>query len=221
MTSPGGAETPMPKLVYRGAEADIFLGSWRSRKAIFKVRKRLPYRLEALDLEIRNQRTLREAEMLHRVKAAGVPSPYLYFLDAPGSTLVMEYVPGPRMKEAVGSLPNSEAMSLFRELGSDAARVHKAGIMHGDLTTSNVLVRDGRLVFIDFGLSVYSNRLEDHAVDMRLIKETITGAHPDLAPKALAALFEGYEAVAGERLHRATLGQLRAIERRGRYARVE
>lgn len=74
---------------------------------------------------------------------------------------------------------------------------------------------------IDFGLSITTTRLEDQAVDLRLIKETLTGAHSDLAREALETLFEGYKQVVGERRLRDVTWQLRDIERRGRYARVE
>ena len=93
-------------------------------------------------------------------------------------------------------------------------------MMHGDLTTANVVRSGDRLVFIDFGLSVRTSRVEDHAVDLRLIKETMVGAHPDAASRALEALNRGYEGVLGPGRSRAVLRQLQRIERRGRYARV-
>ncbi len=220
MTSLGVAE-PEGRLLYRGAEADIFLGRWSGRAAVFKVRKRLPYRLESLDRTIRRQRTLHEAGMLSDAKAAGVEAPFLYFLSEPEATLVMEYVEGARMKDAVSKLGVREAARLFRLLGSAVARLHLAGIMHGDVTTANVIIRDGKLVFIDFGLSIHSTRTEDRAVDLRLIKETITGAHASLAGQGTEALFDGYREVVGARAMSSVQRQLRGIERRGRYARVE
>lgn len=216
-----GAESGEGRLLYRGAEADIFLGMWSGRAAIFKVRKRLLYRIEGLDRTIRRQRTLHEAGMIADAKAAGVETPFLYFLSEPEATLVMEYVAGTRMKDAVSSLRGREAARLFHLLGSAVARLHAAGIMHGDVTTANVIIRDGKLVFIDFGLSIHSTRTEDHAVDLRLIKETITGAHASLAGPGTEALFEGYREVVGSRVMASVQRQLRGIERRGRYARVE
>jgi TP53 regulating kinase-like protein len=208
-------------LIYRGAEADVYVSRWCGRRAVFKVRKELTYRLEALDRAIRMQRTIREADMIHRAKEAGVPSPYLYLVDLPSSTIVMEFVAGERMKDFISSIPREESIPLFREFGEIVAKLHTRGIMHGDLTTSNVIVGKRGLVMVDFGLSVSSTRLEDQAVDLRLIKETLTGAHPVLAREALEALFQGYAGVLGERRLRAAKRQLRNIEQRGRYARVE
>jgi len=219
-TSLGETENPQGRLLYRGAEADIVSGTWRGLAAVYKVRRPLPYRLAELDIAIRHQRTLHEAELVHSARKAGVSVPRLYYIDAPNTTLVMEYVEGERLKELVSSAPDEEAGKLFGVLGRDVARLHSAGITHGDLTTANVIVRDGELVFIDFGLSNHSSKLEDHAVDLRLIKETLIGAHPSISSIALERLFEGYSSEAGAKRTKAVTKQLKNIERRGRYARL-
>ena len=219
-TSRGGAEYPRGRLLYRGAEADVIKGTWQGLEAVFKVRKPLAYRLPALDEMIRHQRTLREAEMIRASKRAGVPSPHLYYVDPTTSTLVMEYVQGDRVKDLVSRSSPEETAGIFRRLGRDTAKLHRSGIMHGDLTTANVVSRNASLVFLDFGLSLHSSRVEDHAVDLRLIKETIVGAHSAIATLALQSLVDGYSAEVGGPRSKAVMGQLRNIERRGRYARV-
>jgi TP53 regulating kinase and related kinases len=219
-TSPGGTRYPEGLLLYRGAEADVVRGVWQGLDAVFKVRKPLVYRLPVLDDAIRRQRTLREAEMIHSAKRAGVATPFLYAVDAPNSTLVMEFVEGERIKDLLPSLQAEEVDSIFCEFGKDVAKFHKEGIMHGDLTTANVVRRDSRLVFIDFGLSIHTTRLEDRAVDLRLMKETLVGAHPAIASAALEGLYRGYASVVSPSQFRAILRQLQSIERRGRYARV-
>jgi TP53 regulating kinase-like protein len=133
----------------------------------------------------------------------------------------MQFVKGVRVKDQLAYLSNSQLDGTFFEFGQDVARLHRFGIMHGDLTTANVVRGDLRLVFIDFGLSVRTARLEDHAVDLRLIKETLVGAHPEVSARALDALNRGYASVVGPARSRAVLKQLQNIERRGRYARVE
>lgn len=210
----------MGALLYRGAEADIVKGSWQGMQAVYKMRKPLAYRLAVLDEAIRRQRTGREAEMIHQAKRAGVPAPYLYDVDIPAATLVMEYIEGDRLRDRVGSMREEEARRAFREFGVDTAKLHQSGMVHGDLTTANVVVRGGTLVFIDFGLSFRTSRLEDQAVDLRLIKETLVGAHPAVSRLALEELYEGYSAVVGPSKLRGAQRQLRSIERRGRYARV-
>ncbi|MGD0146045.1 MAG: Kae1-associated kinase Bud32 [Nitrososphaerales archaeon] len=219
-TSLGETDSPQGRLLYRGAEADIISGTWRGLAAVYKVRRPLPYRLVALDIAIRHQRTLHEAELAHSARKTGVQVPRLYYIDSPRTTIVMEYVEGERLKELVSSAPEEDAGKVFRALGRDVARLHSGGITHGDLTTANVIMRDGELVFIDFGLSNHSSRLEDQAVDLRLIKETLVGAHPSISSMALEQLFEGYSGELGEKRTKAVMKQLRSIERRGRYARL-
>jgi TP53 regulating kinase and related kinases len=216
----GGTESLRGRLLYRGAEADVVKGKWEGLDAVFKMRKPLRYRLPVLDNAIRFQRTMREAEMLHAAKRAGVSAPHLYYLDPRGATLVMEYVEGPRVRDVVSRLSSGEIEEVFETLGRSVAKLHAAKIVHGDLTTANLVKQDGRLVFLDFGLSLHTDRVEDHAVDLRLIKETIQGAHSAIADHALKSLFAGYRAGVGDARSKATLKQLRSIERRGRYARV-
>ena len=194
-------------------------GDWQGLDAVYKVRKPLRYRLPVLDEEIRRQRTLHEAEMIHQAKGAGVAAPYLYEVDPPASTLVMEYVGGTRLKDVIASKAVGTD-EVFSEFGRNVGLLHRAGIMHGDLTTANVVKRGDSLVFVDFGLSIRTERLEDHAVDLRLIKETLLGAHPQVAAAAMEALNRGYAGVLGPARSKAVFRQLLSIERRGRYARV-
>jgi TP53 regulating kinase-like protein len=218
--SHGEAEYASGRVIYRGAEADLLLGTWEGYPAVFKVRKPLRYRLPVLDSAIRHQRTIREAEMIRAAKKARVEAPNLYFVDPAGSTLVMEHVGGARLRDLLTSASADVVSGVFKLLGSDVGKLHNAGIMHGDLTTANVILGRRSLVFIDFGLSIHTARAEDHAVDLRLIRETLAGAHSALAGDAFKALLEGYESEVGGPRCKAVLGQLRSIERRGRYARV-
>ena len=158
--------------------------------------------------------------MIHLAKEAGVEAPFLYDVELPAATLVMEFVKGDRMKDVIESTPAEELDAMFSSLGVDIGKLHSSGMMHGDLTTANVVRREGALVFIDFGLAVHTSRVEDHAVDLRLIKETLVGAHPKVASSALDSLFRGYSRSVGSSRSRAVTRQLQDIERRGRYARV-
>lgn len=174
-----------------------------------------------IDEAIRHQRTVREAQMIHAARQAGLDVPRLYYVDPPEATIVMEYVEGDRVKDVIGVVPSREAVRIFRGIGEGAARLHASKIVHGDLTTANVVLREGRLAYLDFGLSTFSTRVEDFAVDLRLIKETVVGAHSQVGALAIKSLLEGYASAAGERKAKAVLNQLRGIERRGRYARVD
>jgi TP53 regulating kinase and related kinases len=208
------------RLVYRGAEADIFSGQWAGEGAIFKFRKPLPYRHPELDAEIRAQRTVREAEIIHDAKAAGVNAPALYYVSQPESLIVMEQIDGPRLKSLLSS-PGRDPAGISFDFGVAVGRLHRGGIMHGDLTTSNVLVDREGVRLIDFGLSAHSVKVEDHAVDLRLIKETLAGAHSKIAAAVMASLMDGYASEVGEARAKTVGRKLIEIERRGRYARLE
>ena len=209
------------KLVYRGAEADIFSDEWAGEQAIFKFRKPLPYRHPELDAEIRAQRTIHEAEILHDAKSAGVSTPSLYYVSQKESLIVMQEIQGARLKSFLES-PRGDRTRVSTEFGSAVGRLHLGGIMHGDLTTSNVLVdgADG-VRLIDFGLATHSIKVEDHAVDLRLIKETLIGAHSEIASRVMSSFMKGYTGEVGEARAKAVGRKLLEIERRGRYARLE
>ncbi|MEM1950545.1 MAG: Kae1-associated kinase Bud32 [Candidatus Nitrosocaldus sp.] len=208
-------------LIKRGAEADIYLIEWYGRQAISKVRKRKQYMHEMLDREIRMKRTLHEAEMINMAKRAGVTTPLLYFVDPINAEIVMQYIKGELARDLI-----SQGFGWIAEMmGIYTARLHARDIVHGDLTTSNFIVYDDgidtpRLVLIDFGLSFYSSRLEDKAVDVRLIKEVMSSAHADVFDDAFKKFTQGYSSILGDDYARKVLKKVKEIEQRGRYARV-
>jgi TP53 regulating kinase-like protein len=200
-----------PKLVKRGAEADIYLTEWAGNKAISKVRTHKPYRHPELDAAIRKHRTIHEANFISAAKAAGVMSPFVHFVDPMGAEIIMEFVEGDNVRDAI-------TPDLCHEMGRYAALLHASNIIHGDLTTSN-FVANKKLVLLDFGLSYYSERMEDMATDVRLIKEVFTSAHIAVK-KAFPRFVEGYASVAGKKRADKILENVKEIEQRGRYARV-
>ena len=219
-STPPGEDSGAGRLLWRGAEADIVADEWQGLDAVFKIRRRLQYRIPVLDDAIRLQRTVHEAQMIHAAREAGTPVPAIYYVDPGEATIVMERVGGQRVKDVIGQASSGDLRSLFYLIGADVAGMHAANITHGDLTTANMIRSGGRVVYVDFGLSMHSTRVEDRAVDLRLAKETVLGAHSERSEAALKALTEGYESEAGAKCARAVMTQLRNIERRGRYARV-
>lgn len=201
----------MPRLVKRGAEADIYLVEWAGKKAVSKVRTPKPYRHQELDATIRKHRTIHEASFMSAAKAAGVMSPFVHFVDPVGAEIIMEFVEGDNVRDAL-------TPDLCYEMGRYAALLHASNIIHGDLTTSN-FIANKKLVLLDFGLSYYSERTEDMATDIRLIKEVFTSAHIAVK-KAFPHFVQGYASVAGNKRTDKMLENVKEIEQRGRYARV-
>lgn len=202
------------RLIKRGAEASIYLASWFGELAIAKVRHPKAYRHKELDRRIRVSRTSSEAKFLGEARHAGVPTPLVYFVDLKSATIVMQYIGGIRLKDAL----RPETIELCREVGRHIARLHRRGIVHNDPTTSNFILHEGRLVMVDFGLSMHSNRLEDRAVDIHLIKEALAGGHSNVAPKAFSEMLTGYSEFLGDEARASVIKRVAMIEKRGRYA---
>jgi TP53 regulating kinase-like protein len=198
-------------LVKRGAEADIYIVEWDSKKAVSKVRSPKSYRHQELDSAIRKYRTIHEAGFMSAAKSAGIMTPFVHFVDPVRAEIIMEFIEGQNIRDAL-------APDVCYKIGRYAALLHASNIIHGDLTTSN-FVMNKRLVLLDFGLSYYSERTEDMATDIRLIKEVFTSAHIAVR-KAFPCFVEGYASVAGRKKTDKILENVRTIEQRGRYARM-
>jgi TP53 regulating kinase-like protein len=131
----------------------------------------------------------------------------------------MDYIDGPRLKEAFRSMNQSELKRYGVLVGTMIARLHSKGIVHGDLTTSNMILREeGKVFFIDYGLSDYSSELEARGVDMLLMSRAFKSTHYALYSKAFPAVVEGYASVAGRNETDLVLKKMHEIESRGRYS---
>ena len=192
-------------LLKRGAESEIRLGSFMGLKAILKLRVKKPYMHPALAERLVSSRTRREAKVMVEAKAAGVNAPLLYAVFPSAGLIIMEYVEGPLLKDYVGG---EGWLSLFREAGAQLGRLHAAGIVHGDPTTSNYIVSRRGLYLIDYGLSAFTRDVEERAVDLHLFKRAVEATHASVAGKAFKAFMEGYRSVMG--------GEADSIEERAR-----
>lgn len=200
-----------PILIKKGAEADIYIMEWNKKKAVSKVRSPKPYRHQELDSVVRKYRTIHEASFMSAAKSAGIMTPFVHFVDPVKAEIIMEFIEGQNIRDTL-------TPDICYEIGRYAALLHSSNIIHGDLTTSNFIMNK-RLVLIDFGLSYYSERNEDVATDIRLIKEVFTSAHIEVR-KAFPRFVDGYTSVAGRKKTDYILENVRTIEQRGRYARM-
>jgi TP53 regulating kinase and related kinases len=199
-------------LIKRGAEADIYIVEWDYKKAISKIRLPKSYRHPELDSTIRKYRTIHEASFMSAAKSAGVITPFVHFVDPAKAEIIMEFIEGQNVKDRL-------TLDVCYKIGCYAALLHASNIIHGDLTTSNFVMNEKRLVLLDFGLSYYSERIEDMATDVRLIKEIFTSAHVAIR-KAFPCFVDGYASIAGRKNTEKILENVRNIEQRGRYARM-
>jgi TP53 regulating kinase-like protein len=205
-------------LVKKGAEASLYLADWRDRKVIMK--KRLPkrYRLPELDKKIKTYRTIHEPQLIHEAKKAGVPTPTIFLVDIKSSTIVMEFIDGKQVKQLLSEAPKSERKRLCSEIGKLIGRLHKYGIIHGDLTTSNMIFdSEGKIFFLDFGLGEKSKELEARGVDLHLMKRALESTHFRFAKECFESVINGYSETLGSETAKNVLDKIREIERRGRY----
>ncbi len=204
------------KLLKKGAEGDIYLTKHGNMPAILKTRKKKSYRNASLDDKIRKQRTIREASMISEAKSFGIPAPVIYRVNVNDCTILMQHIKG----EPVWGLKGTKLIKACREIGKITGTLHKNGVMHGDLTTSNFIMDGDKVYTIDFGLSQKTTKLEDHAVDLRLFKEILNSAHVEFMEKLWPSFLAGYKSAVGPDRFNQVLNYVSVIEGRGRYATV-
>ena len=205
-------------LIKKGAEASLYLEEWHDRKVIMKRRLPKRYRIPELDLMIRGQRTIHEPHIIHKAKEAGVPTPTIFMVDVDEANIVMEFVEGKQVKEELDNFSSEERLSLCILIGRMIGRLHKNGIIHGDLTTSNMILTPyGKVVFVDFGLSERSIELEPKGVDLHLMKRTLNSTHYKYAKACFEAVMRGYAESVGTEEAKKVAAKIREIEKRGRY----
>lgn len=186
------------KQIASGAEAIIYLDEGK----IIKKRIKKNYRISEIDEGLRKSRTRREARILEKLR---IPGPRLLGTDDK-ETIVMEYIKGELVKNLLDG-----NVGLARETGRTLALLHDQNIIHGDLTTSNMIF-SRKLSFIDFGLSFFSHKIEDKAVDVHLFRQALESKHYRIFEKAYKLFLQGYHPEGREEI----LQRLRIVEGRGR-----
>ena len=187
-------------VIGQGAEAivgqvTIFPGAGPSgssftlaREAVVKQRFSKAYRHPRLDTRITQQRVKDESKMMVKALKEGIDCPVLYHTDLARHRIFMEKIEGSTLKQyllerhPISTQFPEEALRISREVGGLLARLHVCNIVHGDLTTSNLMVRaapSGSLALIDFGLSYTSTLAEDKAVDLYVLERAFISTHPN------------------------------------------
>ena len=211
-------EVSSPRLIKKGAEASLYLADWHRRKVILKKRLPKKYRPSKLDEQIRTYRTIHEPQLMHEAKKAGVPTPIIFLVDLKDSTIVMEFIEGKQVKQLLSEVSKGERERLCVKIGELIGRLHRLGIVHGDLTTSNIILsRMEKIFFVDFGLGEKTNELEARGVDLHLMKRALQSVHFQFAEECFDAVIKGYSEILEENAVKNVLGKIKEIEKRGRY----
>jgi TP53 regulating kinase-like protein len=202
----------MRDLISIGAEARIYRDDWREREVVVKHRVPKGYRHKEIDDRLRQGRTRGEARLLTLAREAGVRTPVVYDVDMAECTIVMELVHGRPLKEVLETGSDDDRAKFLRSVGREVARLHRADIVHGDLTGANIICQEGSVLFIDFGLGERTGEVEPKGVDLHVLQEALKAINLEDLFKAVE---EGYveEWTEGQEV----LVRLRDIQKRGRY----
>ena len=192
--------------IAQGAEAKLFL----EQNNILKNRFQKSYRIKEIDDRLRGFRTRREAKILQKLQKINFPAPRLIKNDEK-ENLIIENIKGKLVKDI---LETSNCKSLCAEIGKKIAILHNNSIIHGDLTTSNMIFHN-EVYFIDFGLSFFSEKAEDNAVDLHLLKEGLESRHYKIWEESFKSAIDAYKKEAKKSYE--TLKRLEVVEKRGRY----
>ncbi|KKY34286.1 putative serine threonine-protein kinase bud32 [Diaporthe ampelina] len=207
-----------PELITQGAEGLLYKTFYLqpSLPCALKHRPPKPYRHPILDARLTRQRILAEARILAKARREGVPVPGVYCVDEAAGWMMIEWVAGQPVRARVnawlgdkteaevlregegegdGGGGNADLVALMRRVGAAVGALHAAGIVHGDLTTSNMMLRPasgsgggdngdqgsvlgGEIVIIDFGLASQGQSEEDRAVDLYVLERAFLSTHP-------------------------------------------
>ncbi|MEM5815853.1 MAG: KEOPS complex kinase/ATPase Bud32 [Candidatus Aenigmatarchaeota archaeon] len=203
------------EIIKRGAEAIIYLDIFEGKKVLVKERIKKSYRIEELDIELRKERTRREARLLREARKIGVFTPQVYNVDEEKGKIIMEYIDGQRLKDIVNYLDEEKIREIFKKVGENIGKLHSSDIIHGDLTTSNMILKDENVYFIDFGLGYFSKRIEDKGVDLNLLREAIKSTHFRFLNLIWENILIGYKRFFKD--WEKVIKKVDEIEKRGRY----
>jgi TP53 regulating kinase-like protein len=206
------------KLLKKGAEASLFQASWHGRNVIIKARLPKRYRSTELDAKIRGYRTTHEPQLMYEAKKAGVPTPTIFLVDTKNAAITMEYVEGQQVKQVLPYVSQKKQQELCVKIGMLIGKMHRKGVIHGDLTTSNmILTAKDKIFLIDFGLGEKNRELEARGVDLHLMKRALQSTHYKFSEDCFRNVMKGYSSLLGEENAERVFEKIREIERRGRY----
>eukprot|EP01024_Parvocaulis_polyphysoides_P042235 TRINITY_DN3866_c0_g2_i3.p2 TRINITY_DN3866_c0_g2~~TRINITY_DN3866_c0_g2_i3.p2 ORF type:complete len:213 (-),score=40.26 TRINITY_DN3866_c0_g2_i3:501-1139(-) len=204
-------------LISQGAEARVWQTTMFEKPVIVKHRFSKKYRHPTLDKTLTQSRLKQEVRGMAKARKVGIATPTVYMVDLENGCICMELIQGKMLKQIIDDSTQDEDFmaKLLEKVGKTIAKMHDNGVVHGDLTTSNLMVRNegGDLVVIDFGLSSNSTLAEDKAVDLYVLERAFVSAHSD-RPELFEKVKEAYKA--NSKLWCPTLNKFAEVRMRGR-----
>lgn len=195
----------MENIIQQGAEATISLNE--TNNTILKKRLKKSYRIPEIDNKIIKRRTKAEAKIINKLQSIiNVPK----IISSNYDEISMEYIKGLKLSD---HLETQDYKEISIQIGHILTKLHNQDLVHGDLTTSNMILKDNKVFLIDFGLGFHSNKNEDKAVDLHLLKEALVAKHYTIAEESINIILENYKANNFELI----IPRIKIIEGRGRY----
>ncbi|MBI5148488.1 Kae1-associated serine/threonine protein kinase [Candidatus Pacearchaeota archaeon] len=202
----------MSQIIGRGAEAILK----KQGNELIKERIKKGYRIPELDEKLRKQRTRSEAKLIAKANEI-IASPKLISVDEKSKEIKMKYIEGKKLSDWLDKFPEKQTLEICKEIGKNIALIHNKDIIHGDLTTSNMILNK-QVYFFDFGLGFHSARIEDKAVDLHLLRQAFESKHFKNWQKYFNAALEGYK-IADK--YKEIIDRLKKVEARGRYRKKQ
>ncbi|PIU75878.1 Kae1-associated kinase Bud32 [Candidatus Pacearchaeota archaeon CG06_land_8_20_14_3_00_35_12] len=199
----------MQKIIGRGAEAILI----HKDGSLIKRRIRKGYRIKFLDEKLRKFRTRSEAKLISKASSE-IAVPKIFKVDDKNYEIKMDFIDGKILSMNLDKLPLQKSLKICEKIGKNMARIHDLDLIHGDLTTSNMILNKEEIFFIDFGLGFHSKRIEDKAVDLHLLKQALESKHFKNFKEYFNAVLKGYEFSSNMKK---VLEQFKKVESRGRY----
>ncbi|HVY01215.1 MAG TPA: KEOPS complex kinase/ATPase Bud32 [Candidatus Nanoarchaeia archaeon] len=192
------------KILFQGAEATII----KQKNTILKQRIPKLYRHPEIDKKLITQRTRKEIKLLEKLQGVIKVPRVISFSE---NIIALEEIKGKRLSECLDKLANKS--KIAKEIGLSLAKMHNLGIIHGDLTTSNMIYTGKEIYFIDFGLGYESDSIEDKAVDLHVLKEALNAKHPAISQSFFKSILYSYKSKDSVKV----LERFDIVEKRGRY----
>lgn len=198
------------KIIGRGAEAILV----HKDGVLIKRRIKKGYRHEKLDFKLRKLRTRSEAKIMAKA-VSKIKIPEIIETDDKKCEIKMDFVDGRVLSDSLDDIPKKKALKICEKIGENVAAIHDIDIIHGDLTTSNMILnKNDNVYFIDFGLGFHSKRIEDKAVDLHLLRQAFESKHFLHWREYFESILRGYKKSQNSKK---VIEQLKKVESRGRY----
>ena len=216
----GSGISPAMILLQQGAEAKVYRSDFFGKPTIIKERFVKSYRVPSLDQKLTHRRMNQEVRSMARCRKNGIRAPAVYHMDFKNRAIYMEDInEGDSLKEYIRKLDcnniGETLQPLMQEIGRILAKMHDCDIIHGDLTTSNMIYAPEKkcLTLIDFGLSCVSSLAEDKGVDLYVLERAFLSTHPN-TEEPFQVLLNSY--ALATRNAKAVIAKLDEVRLRGR-----